>query len=921
MDNSARSKKKKRSPVDEYLGNDNWRLKENANFNRSFSGLLSYIADKEMARYVLKKMPRQAAKAHINGDIHIHNLSRGIIAYCYHPDTRILTSSGFKKISEITFEDEIATYNQELDIVEYHKPIRIFKKRHDGFLIHFKGRRHSLLVSPDQKLFVYLGKRGCFEFIDADEIYSDLQRICYMKYGLLRRAKWEGEHPEFITVGEKRIRIEPFVKFIAWWLSEGSVKYEEGDHYEIMIYQNLETEKANEIHRVIEEMGFRPFIVRSSSAICFSSQELAKYLLKIYKPKRVPEEIKRLDPALLREFILTYAKGDGSIKDNSIALYTSSEILRDDLLEIALRSGATVSYSYCEGGEYEGYQCKGTYHIYVGYSSKYSWLKRAEKVPYHGYVYDVEVPNHTILVEYEGKIQWSSNCHGGSLLSLLEKGLFSGAVHSSPAKHFDTAIDHVSNYFLMAQGEFAGALAFSSFNTFLAPFVYYDKLSRKEVKQGIQRLVYNCNFTVRAAFQTMFTNLTFDARCPRMFRDTPVIIGGKPQENTYGDFEEEARLILEVFSEVLLEKDPNGIPFTFPIPTINIGKDFRWDLRCIKKLVECSAKLGSWYYMNFRGSNIDEDSVRAMCCHLQLDTKSLPSRGGFWNFADGTGSYGVCTINLPRLGYLSKDESQLYDRLDDILEIVKSQLIWKREMIIRTMKAGLMPFMAYYNFTLDRYFATIGLIGLNEMCLNLTGESILENKRLVINVIKHVKERAAEFMDETGTLWNVELVPGEGSSYRLAYIDRKKFRRIITLGTKDAPYYSALLVPPSYTLDLLEKISFEEDILPLFDGGAVSRVFLGETPDTDMAVKLLRVLSNTKLPYFDLTPTFSICPVDGTFHQGVVEKCRICGHENDIYSRVVGYYRPYKKYNVGKLQEAKERVLYTKKQISKVGMS
>jgi len=509
-------------------------------------------------------------------------------------------------------------------------------------------------------------------------------------------------------------------------------------------------------------------------------------------------------------------------------------------------------------------------------------------------------------------------CHGGSLLSLLEKGLFSGAVHSRPARHFDTAIDHISNYFLMAQQEFAGALAFSSFNTLIAPFVHYDKLSRREVKQGVQRLIYNANFTVRAAFQTLFTNLTFDARCPRMFRDIPVMVGGKPQEDTYGDFEEEARLILEVFSEVLLEKDPNGVPFTFPIPTINIGKDFRWDFRCTRKLVECSAKLGSWYYMNFRGSNIDEDSVRALCCHLNLDIKNLPSRGGFWNFTDGTGSYGVCTINLPRLGYISKDESHFYERLDNILDIVKAQLIWKREMIIRTMKAGLMPFMDFYDFTLDRYFATIGLIGINEMVLNLTGEDVLENRRLVRDVVQYVKDRAREFMDETGMLWNVELIPGEGSSYRLAFIDRKKYRNIVTLGTREAPYYSALLVPPSYNVDLMDKVIFEEEILPLFDGGAVSRTFLGETPEADMAAKLLRMLSSTKLPYFDLTPTFSICPVDGTFHQGVVEKCRVCGHENDIYSRVVGYYRPFKKYNVGKLQEAKERVLYTSDTLTSV---
>ena len=221
-----------------------------------------------------------------------------------------------------------------------------------------------------------------------------------------------------------------------------------------------------------------------------------------------------------------------------------------------------------------------------------------------------------------------------------------------------------------------------------------------------------------------------------------------------------------------------------------------------------------------------------------------------------------------------------------------------------------MPFMDFYDFTLDRYFATIGLIGINEMALNLTGEDVLENKRLVRDVVQYVKDRAREFMDETGMLWNVELIPGEGSSYRLAFIDRKKYRNIVTLGTMEAPYYSALLVPPSYNVDLMDKVIFEEEILPLFDGGAVSRTFLGETPEADMAAKLLRMLSSTKLPYFDLTPTFSICPVDGTFHQGVVEKCRVCGHENDVYSRVVGYYRPFKKYNVGKLEEAKERVLY-----------
>jgi len=499
-------------------------------------------------------------------------------------------------------------------------------------------------------------------------------------------------------------------------------------------------------------------------------------------------------------------------------------------------------------------------------------------------------------------------CYGADLKALLLQGAVSADVQSKPAKHLSTAVDHMVNFFYMSQLEWAGAQAFSDVNTLLSPFVWYDKLEYVEVRQAIQRLVWNLNFASRQAFQRPFTNITINLRCPKQLSKEPVVIGGKVKEETYSDYEEEADMITLALCDVLLERDSKGRPFTFPIPTLNIHKDVDWSSKVLRAVADVSRQLGSFYFMNYNGSGINEDTIRAMCCRLNLDLTQVGYQRGFWNFQGGTGSLGVCTLNMSRIGYLSKEEGDIFDRILDLLEISKLELQWKDKQIRRFYKKGMMPFAKFYNVNFDRFFKTIGVIGLNEMCINFTGKRIHEEVDLVEKVLRYIRDWITETQHSTGELWNFELIPGEGSSYRLAFIDRKKYRNIKTLGTKRAPYYSTLVVPPKYSIPFSERLSVEEKLLPIFTGGTIFRNYIGEkVPNLDSTLAFIKNLSETKIPYFDLTPTFSVCPNEGVYYPGKVDVCPRCGSKMEIYSRVVGYYRPSHKYNIGKKKEFEDR--------------
>jgi len=503
-------------------------------------------------------------------------------------------------------------------------------------------------------------------------------------------------------------------------------------------------------------------------------------------------------------------------------------------------------------------------------------------------------------------------CAGHNLKLLIMQGMKTNTINSNPAKHLDSITDQVMNFLFCSQMEFAGAQAFNDFDTLLAPFIKKDHLSYKRVKQQMQKLVYNLNMTMRAASQTPFTNLSLNFTTPNYLKEEEAIVGGEGTNFKYSECQEEIEMIDKAITEVMMEKDPRGIPFTFPILTVNLVKNFPWDNEASKLMFIEASNVGSFYWMNYLGSGIDEDSVRAMCCRLNISLKELAGPRGLWNTGEGTGSLGVVTINFSNLGYLAKkkDEGFFWEELERRLNMAYNILNFRKRRIKKYMKL-MMPFSLMNGWSMKNYYLTIGVIALNEMCLNYFGSDITENVDFIVKILKYMRKWASKKQEETGQLINIEQVPGEGCSYRLAYVDRKIHKDIITLGTKREPYYSATLIPLSYEIDLFDRLKMEEKVLPLFSGGTIFRVLTGEkTIPWSMTKELVKKISSTKIPYFDLTATFSVCKKEAKTFKGPKEKCPDCGGPVEVFSRVVGYYRPVSKWNIGKKREFKDRRYY-----------
>ena len=508
-------------------------------------------------------------------------------------------------------------------------------------------------------------------------------------------------------------------------------------------------------------------------------------------------------------------------------------------------------------------------------------------------------------------------CCGWDLLDLLMSGFggVEGKVESKPPRHFRTALGQIVNFFYTLQGEAAGAQAFSNLDTLLAPLVRYDRLSYKEVKQAIQEFVFNLNVPTRVGFQTPFTNCTLDIMPPPTLKDMPVVVGGEVKEETYGEFEEEMRMINRAFAEVMLEGDAKGRIFTFPIPTYNIGPDFPWDDPDLEPVWELAAKFGAPYFGNFINSEMRPEDVRSMCCRLRLDTRELRRRGGGLFAADPlTGSVGVVTINMPRIGYLARDEDEFFERLDALLTIARTSLEVKRKVLERLTEEGLYPYARRYlrgvkgrtGSYWSNHFSTIGLVGMHEACLNLLGVGIEHprGREFAVRVLKFMRERALEFQRETGNLYNLEATPAEGASYRLARIDREKFGDIVTSG-RDVPFYTnSTQLPVDFEGDLFDVLRHQEELQCLYTGGTVVHIYLGEPlyePEAAKAV-VRKVFENFRVPYITLTPVFSVCPNHG-FLGGRHDNCPICGQRCEVYSRIVGYFRPVQNWNEGKREE------------------
>ncbi len=471
------------------------------------------------------------------------------------------------------------------------------------------------------------------------------------------------------------------------------------------------------------------------------------------------------------------------------------------------------------------------------------------------------------------------------------------------------------NFIGTLQNEWAGAQAFSSFDTYLAPFIRYDNLSYKDVKQAMQEFVYNMNVASRWGGQTPFTNITLDLKCPEDLAEQHVTVGGKLRKECYGDFQDEMDMINRALIEVLVEGDASGRVFTFPIPTYNITKDFDWDSEIAHMLFEMTAKYGLPYFQNFINSDLKPSDVRAMCCHLRLDLKELRrnARGGLFGSAEMTGSVGVVTINMPRIGYLSKTQDDFFERLERFMYLAKESLEIKRKVVERNIKNGLLPYTRRYLGSLSRHFSTIGLVGMHEACLNFLGKGIesKEGQRFAIKTLKFMRKLLVEYQKETGNLYNLEATPAEGCSYRLAKKDKERYPDIKTSGDTEPYYTNSTQLPVSYTHDLWLALKHQEPLQELYTGGTVFHVWLGENIGADEARLLVKkIATRFSLPYFTLTPTFSICRQHG-YIAGKHEKCPKCKKKTEVYSRVVGYYRPVSQWNLGKKQEFAERQVYS----------
>ncbi|MBL7155366.1 MAG: ribonucleoside triphosphate reductase [Candidatus Portnoybacteria bacterium] len=521
----------------------------------------------------------------------------------------------------------------------------------------------------------------------------------------------------------------------------------------------------------------------------------------------------------------------------------------------------------------------------------------------------------------------SCYCMGWDLYDLLLRG-FSGVrgkVESKPPKHLRTALGQLVNFFFTLQGEAAGAEAVSNLDTLLAPFIRYDNLNYNQVKQAMQEFLFNCAVPTRVGFQCPFTNVSLDIIPSPNFAKQPIIIGGKSQKETYGDFQEEMNMFNRAFYECLMEGDKNGRPFSFPIPTVSITNDFDWDNPALDSMWQATAKYGVNYFSNFIQSDMKPEETRSMCCRLRLDNRELYKKGGgLFGSAPLTGSIGVCTVNLPRLGYLSKTRKEFFNRLAKVMDLAKDSLGIKKKVLEKFMEEGLYPYSKYYLAGVKKmrgeyfgnHFSTIGLIGMNEALLNFIGQDIgsRPGRKFTLEILDFMRQRLVKYQKETGNLYNLEATPAEGTSYRLALKDKEEYPDIITAGTKETPYYTnSTMLPVNYTDDIFEALKLQDEIQTKYTGGVVLHFFLGERISDTQVVKNLikKIFEKFHLPYITLTPTFSICPHHG-YIAGEHFTCPKCLVKQpcEVYSRVVGYIRPVQQWHLGKQEEFKERKVF-----------
>ncbi|MEF3691765.1 MAG: ribonucleoside triphosphate reductase [Candidatus Moraniibacteriota bacterium] len=672
--------------------------------------------------------------------------------------------------------------------------------------------------------------------------------------------------------------------------------------------------------------GITKIIKRSGKVVAFNPEKITKAVLKAFATtgegelKDAQNVAKKVTQILNKNFHKGYVPEIEEVQDTVekvLMILDFNETAKAYILyrdqhskvretEEALDEAVDLVDKYIEESDWRvkensnmGFSLQGLNNfISSAVSSKY-WMNRV-------YTKDIREAHEGGDLHVHDLQMVAAYCCGWDLHDLLIKGFggVPGKVHSAPPKHFRAALGQIVNFIYTLQGEANGAQAFANFDTLLAPFIRYDKLSYKEVKQAIQEFVFNMNVPTRVGFQTPFSNITLDLQVPSNYKDESIILGGKPQKKKYGDFQKEMNMINRAFAEVMSEGDSQNRVFTFPIPTYNISKDFNWEDKALEPIWEMTAKYGMPYFANFINSDMSPDDARSMCCRLRLDNRELQKRGGgLFGANPMTGSIGVVTINMPRIGYLSKDKDEFFARLDRLMDIAKESLELKRVFIERLTETGLYPYSRHYlkDIKMRRgsywgnHFSTIGLVGMNEALLNLMGKGITvkEGNRFAQRVLNHMRQKMIKYQKETDNMYNLEATPAEGTTYRLAKLDQKKYPDIIFANNESVksgaaePYYTnSSQLPVGYTNDIFEALDLQDNLQTKYTGGTVLHGFLGEKVDDIEVVKnLVRTIATKySLPYFTFTPTFSICPLHGYIpgEHHTCPKCKLIKKKEDV---------------------------------------
>ena len=601
---------------------------------------------------------------------------------------------------------------------------------------------------------------------------------------------------------------------------------------------------------------------------------------------------------------ILYRKQREKVRNVNSALLNYKDLV-DDYLQIndwRVKENSTVTYSV------GGLILSNSGAITANY-----WLSE---------IYDHEIAeaHRSAAIHLHDLSMLTGYCAGWSLRQLIREGLggVPGKITSSPASHLSTLCNQMVNFLGIMQNEWAGAQAFSSFDTYLAPFVKVDNLTQKEVKQCVQSFIYGVNTPSRWGTQAPFSNITLDWTCPKDLENVPAIVGGKDMDFTYGECKKEMEMVNKAFIEIMIEGDANGRGFQYPIPTYSITRDFDWsETENNKLLFEMTAKYGTPYFSNYINSDMEPNDVRSMCCRLRLDLRELRKKsGGFFGSGESTGSVGVVTINLPRIAYLARDEKDFYERLDKLMDISARSLKTKRTVITKLLDAGLYPYTKRYLGTFDNHFSTIGLIGMNEVGLNARwlrkDLTHAETQQFAKDVLNHMRERLSDYQEKYGDLYNLEATPAESTTYRFAKHDKETYPDIITANENGTPYYTnSSHLPVGYTEDIFSALDVQDELQTLYTSGTVFHAFLGEKlPDWKAAANLVRkIAENYKLPYYTMSPTYSVCRNHG-YLTGEQSVCPECGEKTEVYSRITGYYRPVQNWNDGKSQEFKDRKTY-----------